>query len=134
MSRKSSASAPCIILPVVIAIALMATAQMPEAKHLTFKHQLAAYKNFIDRTVSTERIEEHLRYFTAEPHVAASPRNDELARYVHGKWKEFGLEDVALATYDVLFPTRDPSTSSSSRRASCGSRSKKKDTPRIRPR
>ena len=34
--------------------------------------------------------------------MASSPRNDELARYVQEKWKEFGLEDVALATYDVL--------------------------------
>lgn len=62
----------------------------------------AAYKGFVDRVVSAEKIDEHLRYFTAEPHVAASPRNDELARYIHGKWKEFGLEDIALATYDVL--------------------------------
>jgi N-acetylated-alpha-linked acidic dipeptidase len=62
----------------------------------------AAYKDFVDRFVSPEKIDEHLRHLTAEPHVASSPRNDELARYVHGKWKEFGLEDVALTTYDVL--------------------------------
>ncbi|MFZ2055039.1 MAG: M28 family peptidase, partial [Candidatus Aminicenantales bacterium] len=62
----------------------------------------AAYKDFVDRIVSAEKIDEHLRYLTAEPHVAASPRNDELASYVREKWQEFGLEDVALATYDVL--------------------------------
>ncbi len=102
MSRKPAASAPCIILPVVTAIALMASAQMPEAKSPASRAQLAAYKDVVDRAVSTERIAEFLSHLTAEPHVAASSRNDELARYVHGKWKEFGLEDVTLATYDVL--------------------------------
>ncbi len=62
----------------------------------------AAYKDFIDRNVSPEKIDEYLRYFTAEPHVAASPRNDELARYVQEKWREFGLEDVTLESYEVL--------------------------------
>ena len=62
----------------------------------------AAFKSFVDRTISAEKIDGYLRYLTAEPHVAASPRNDELARYVYDKWKEFGLEDVTLATYDVL--------------------------------
>lgn len=62
----------------------------------------AAFKDFVDRTISAERIDGYLRYLTAEPHVAGSSRNDELARYVHDKWKEFGLEDVSLTTYDVL--------------------------------
>ncbi|MBN2409051.1 MAG: M28 family metallopeptidase [Candidatus Aminicenantes bacterium] len=62
----------------------------------------AAFKDFVDRAVSAEKIDGYLRYLTAEPHVAASPRNNELARYIAGKWKEFGLEDVTLATYDVL--------------------------------
>ena len=62
----------------------------------------AAFKDFVDRTISAEKIDGYLGYLTAEPHVAASPRNDELARYVHDQWKEFGLEDVSLTTYDVL--------------------------------
>jgi N-acetylated-alpha-linked acidic dipeptidase len=62
----------------------------------------AAFKAFVDGTVSADKIDGYLRYLTADPHVASSPRNNELARYVQEKWKEFGLEDVTLATYDVL--------------------------------
>jgi len=62
----------------------------------------ADFKDFVDRTISAEKADAWLRYFTAEPHVASSPRNNELARYIKEKWEEFGLEDVTLATYDVL--------------------------------
>ena len=80
----------------------MVKAQAPDAKRPASPEALAAYKGFIDKTVSTERIAGFLRYFTAQPHVASSPRNEELARTIQEKWKEFGLEDVALDTYDVL--------------------------------
>ncbi len=62
----------------------------------------AAFKDFVDKAISVEKIDGYLRHLTAEPHIAASPRNDELARFVHDQWKEFGLEDVSLTTYDVL--------------------------------
>ena len=41
------------------------------------------------------------RIFTAEPHVAGSERNNELARYVAEEWKKQGLEDVVIHEYDV---------------------------------
>jgi N-acetylated-alpha-linked acidic dipeptidase len=62
----------------------------------------SAFKSFVDGTISPDKIDGFLRFFTAEPHPASSRRNDELARYVLEKWQEFGLEDVTLATYDVL--------------------------------
>jgi N-acetylated-alpha-linked acidic dipeptidase len=46
-----------------------------------------------------ERRQHHI--FTAEPHVAGSPRNNELARYIADEWRQEGLEDVVIRRYDV---------------------------------
>jgi N-acetylated-alpha-linked acidic dipeptidase len=46
-----------------------------------------------------ERRQHHL--FTSEPHVAGSPRNNELARYIADEWKQEGLEEVVIRRYDV---------------------------------
>jgi N-acetylated-alpha-linked acidic dipeptidase len=50
---------------------------------------------------SPERAREWHRTFTAEPHPAASARNNELARYIAEEWKKQGWEDVAIREYDV---------------------------------
>jgi N-acetylated-alpha-linked acidic dipeptidase len=55
--------------------------------------------------ISSEEIEKFHRYLTAEPHPAASVRNNELARWVADKWREQGLEDVTIHEYDVLHST-----------------------------
>jgi N-acetylated-alpha-linked acidic dipeptidase len=39
--------------------------------------------------------------FTAEPHVAGSRRNNELADYIAAEWRKQGLEDVIIRRYDV---------------------------------
>jgi len=72
------------------------------------KKKFLSYKNFIDKTISRERINRNLRYFTAEPHVASSPRNNELANFILKEWKTYGLDEVRLAQYDVLlsFPKK----------------------------
>src|SRR5437868_474622 len=41
------------------------------------------------------------RIFTAEPHVAGSQRNNELANYIAQEWRKQGLEDVMIRRYDV---------------------------------
>ncbi|MGA2857291.1 MAG: M28 family metallopeptidase [Candidatus Sulfotelmatobacter sp.] len=41
------------------------------------------------------------RIFTAEPHVAGSKRNNELADYIADEWRKQGLEDVIIRRYDV---------------------------------
>jgi len=46
-----------------------------------------------------ERKQHHI--FTAEPHVAGSSRNNELARYIADEWRNEGLEDVIIRRYDV---------------------------------
>ena len=41
------------------------------------------------------------RIFTAEPHVAGSKRNNELADYIAAEWRKQGLEDIVIRRYDV---------------------------------
>jgi N-acetylated-alpha-linked acidic dipeptidase len=102
MNKKFASPARWILFLAVAAVAIAAFSQTPEAKRTSTREALTAYKDFVDKTVSVESAAAFLRHFTAEPHPASSPRNDALARYVQDKWKEFGLEDVSLATYDVL--------------------------------
>ncbi|HKI00046.1 MAG TPA: M28 family metallopeptidase [Candidatus Sulfotelmatobacter sp.] len=47
-----------------------------------------------------EELRQH-RIFTAEPHVAGSKRNNELADYIAAEWRKQGLEDVIIRRYDV---------------------------------
>jgi N-acetylated-alpha-linked acidic dipeptidase len=41
------------------------------------------------------------RIFTAEPHLAGSKRNNDLANYIADEWRKQGLEDVIVRRYDV---------------------------------
>ena len=41
-------------------------------------------------------------FLTAEPHVAGSPRDRALAEWVRDRWREYGLEQVAITEHDVL--------------------------------
>jgi N-acetylated-alpha-linked acidic dipeptidase len=50
------------------------------------------------------------RIFTAEPHIAGSKRNNDLAKYVADEWRKQGLEDVTIHRYDV-YATFPKSTS-----------------------
>ncbi len=69
---------------------------------------LLAYKRFVDGVISPQRIDRYLRYFTKIPHLASSPRNNELAQFIQKEWISYGLEDVHLVHYDVLlsFPKK----------------------------
>ncbi len=51
---------------------------------------------------STSHLREHHRWLTREPHPAGSESNNELAREIAQRWKEYGLEDVQIRRYDVL--------------------------------
>src|SRR5215472_13157689 len=50
---------------------------------------------------NAERTRQWHRYFTAEPHPAASARNNELAGYIADQWRQQGWEDVVLRKYEV---------------------------------
>lgn len=82
--------------------------QARAARSVEKQDEASRYIAVLDRSFSAERLDRYLKYFTSVPHVASSPRNNELAQYVFDEWKAFGLEDVRKAEYDVLlsFPER----------------------------
>ena len=43
-----------------------------------------------------------LRYLSAKPHVAASPRNNELANEYERRFNAYGFDEVEKLTYNVL--------------------------------
>src|ERR1700758_3878716 len=47
-----------------------------------------------------EERRQHL-LFTAEPHVAGSKRNNDLANYIADEWRKQGLDTVTIRRYDV---------------------------------
>ncbi len=79
-----------------------ASLSSPQALSNSEKVRFLSYKNFIGKTISPERINRFLKYLTAEPHVASSARNNELANFILNEWKTYGLDEVRLAQYNVL--------------------------------
>jgi N-acetylated-alpha-linked acidic dipeptidase len=67
--------------------------------HAEVEHQLESTFQAIP---SPEKAREWHRTFTAEPHPAASERNNYLAEFVAEEWRKQGWEEVALRRYDVL--------------------------------
>ena len=106
MIRKFRPVATLLII-VLSSVGIASNHGRPSAAKETAE-PISAYKSFIDKTISAEKIDRHLKYFASEPHVASSPRNEELARFVADEWKSYGLEDVHLCQYEVLlsFPER----------------------------
>ncbi|XP_047374904.1 putative N-acetylated-alpha-linked acidic dipeptidase isoform X2 [Sciurus carolinensis] len=58
-------------------------------------------KVFLDE-LKAENIKKFLYNFTRIPHLAGTEQNFELAKQIQSQWKEFGLDSVELAHYDVL--------------------------------
>ena len=54
------------------------------------------------RIPSSGKAREWHQIFTAQPHPAASERNNELADLIAAEWRKQGWEDVVLRRYDVL--------------------------------
>jgi len=67
--------------------------------HAAAEHQLESEFQSIP---SPEKTREWHRVLTAEPHPAASERNNQLADFVADEWRKQGWEDVTLRRYDVL--------------------------------
>jgi len=78
----------------------------PEPPILGFSPPHAAAEHQLEGTFqsipSPEKAREWHRIFTAEPHPAASDRNNQLADFVADEWRKQGWEDVTLRRYDVL--------------------------------
>ena len=43
-----------------------------------------------------------VRYFTSQPHVGGSDRQDVLINHMVTKWREYGFDDVETPKYQVL--------------------------------
>src|SRR6478752_2420669 len=63
-------------------------------------HEIEVEQKFKAIPLPDEERRQH-RFFTAEPHVAGSKRNNALARYIADEWRKQGLEDIVLHRYDV---------------------------------
>jgi N-acetylated-alpha-linked acidic dipeptidase len=63
-------------------------------------HEIKVEQKFKAIPLPDEERRQH-RFFTAEPHIAGSKRNNELARYIADEWRKQGLEDIIIRRYDV---------------------------------
>jgi N-acetylated-alpha-linked acidic dipeptidase len=73
-----------------------------DCRKIVPEHDPASYKMAVDKHISPDNIDRYLKYFTSEPHLASSPRNNELAEFIYKEWNELGLDEVELVPYDVL--------------------------------
>uniref|UniRef100_A0A3Q2H7P5 glutamate carboxypeptidase II n=1 Tax=Equus caballus TaxID=9796 RepID=A0A3Q2H7P5_HORSE len=70
-----------------------------EATNIVPQHNVK--KAFLDE-LKAENIKKFLYNFTRIPHLAGTEQNFQLAKQIQSQWKEFGLDSVELAHYDVL--------------------------------
>ena len=113
MNHLRSLSA--IILPAFCAL-LIAPTPAPSAPQsmlgftaVASREEAKVEQKFRAIPSAAEERQQH-RIFTAQPHIAGSARNNELARYIAAQWKKQGLEDVRIRRYDV-YSTEPRSTS-----------------------
>lgn len=112
MMPKFSLTAPvCLAAALTVSVILFAQQQKtpsvpPSAPILgfTLTHAMAEHKLEAEFQAipSPEKAREWHRTFTAEPHPAASERNNQLADFIADEWRKQGWEDVSLRRYDVL--------------------------------
>src|SRR5271165_1409065 len=78
---------------------------LPQDNILGFTPASAARQSKLEQEFkaipSTAEARRQHRIFTAEPHLAGSKRNNDLARYVASEWRKQGLEDIVIHRYDV---------------------------------
>jgi N-acetylated-alpha-linked acidic dipeptidase len=93
----------------ILSFALLAQDQKPAppAKPIlgfTTLHAVAEHRLECDfqSIPSPEKAREWHRTFTAEPHPAASERNNQLADFVADSWRKQGWENVTLRRYEVV--------------------------------
>jgi len=109
MRLLSGSLAVSIICLLILTFALSAQLRReisPTIPILGFTLPHAAAEHDLESTFqsipSPEKAREWHRTFTAEPHPAASERNNQLADFVADQWRKQGWEDVVLRRYDVL--------------------------------
>ena len=98
-------SLTAVMLPVFCFLTVLASPPTASQTMLGFSPSAAAEESAVEQKFRAipspaEERKQH-RIFTAQPHIAGSPRNNELARYIASQWKKQGLEDVSIRRYDV---------------------------------
>src|SRR5436190_1174527 len=103
--RTLVVSIPFFLLTFALSAQLKQAAP-PATPILGFSPPYAAAEHALESTFqsipSAEKAREWHRTFTAEPHPAASERNNQLADFIADEWRKQGWEDVTLRRYDVL--------------------------------
>jgi N-acetylated-alpha-linked acidic dipeptidase len=109
MQRPLPTLAASFVFFLILAFALSAQLKRdapPESPILGFSPLHAAAEHQLESEFqsipTSEKAREWHRTFTAEPHPAASERNNQLADFVAEAWRKQGWEDVTLRRYDVL--------------------------------
>ena len=69
--------------------------------HVAAQHEIEQH---IASAISTRRLDADHRFLTAEPHVAGSRRDRELAEWTRDQWIAAGLDSVEIVEHDVLLP------------------------------
>jgi N-acetylated-alpha-linked acidic dipeptidase len=94
-----------IAATIVLASAWLRTPAAP----LGFSHHRAARQDRLERRLlaipTAASIRDAHRFLTAEPHVAGSKRDRELADWTSERFRACGLENVGITTHDVLLPS-----------------------------
>lgn len=96
----------CFLFLVVAISAQQKPVNPPASPILGFSSPHAAAQHELETKFqsipSPDKAREWHRTFTAEPHPAASERNNQLAEFIADEWRKEGWEDVVLRRYDIL--------------------------------
>src|SRR5258707_14538656 len=106
LSGSLAGSLICLLIWTFALSAPLRQGTSPATPILGFTLPHAAAEHDLESTFqsipSPEKARAWHRTFTAEPHPAASERNNQLADFVADEWRKQGWEDVTLRLYDVL--------------------------------
>jgi len=73
-------------------------------------HAEDARERFFLAVPSADRIRQTHRVLAGEPHLAGSPRDQQLAGYIRDRFAAAGLEAIETSTHDVLLPWPEETT------------------------
>jgi N-acetylated-alpha-linked acidic dipeptidase len=96
------------MLGVVAGLCVETASETAAGRIYGFTDRSAARQRALERRFMTLPSPEKARaahaFLTAEPHVAGSPRDRVLAEWVRDRWREYGLERIAITEHEVLLP------------------------------
>jgi len=105
-SRRFLISSASLLIVTFTLSAQLKEDASPSRPVLGFSTAHAASEHELETTFqsipSPDKAREWHHTLTAEPHPAASERNNKLAEFVADEWRKQGWEDVILRRYDVL--------------------------------